>query len=73
MKENEVWTPPLDHKYVVTVMREAPYRPILTITEGDQILHRESVGLMYDAKLGPDVDDVERWQEIAVRFVDGRN
>lgn len=72
MQENEVWTATLDQKYVVTVTREAPYRGILRITEGGQVLHWETVGLMYNAQFGPDVDDVDHWQEIAVRFVDGR-
>lgn len=73
MKENEVWTATLDEKYVVTVIREAPYRGVLTIMEGKQVLHRESVGLMYNAQFGPDADDVDAWQEIAVRFIDGCN
>lgn len=72
MKANEVWTATLDHKYVVNVIREAPYRGILTITEGKQVLHRESVGLRYNAQFGPDVDDVEDWQKIAERVIDGR-
>lgn len=72
MKANEVWTATLDNKYTVTVIREAPYRGILTITEGKLVLHRESVGLMYDALFGPDVDDVASWQDIAVRFIDSR-
>lgn len=72
MKEQEVWTATLDGKYVVTVIREAPYRGILRITEGGQVLHWETVGLMYNAQFGPDVDDVSHWQEIAERFIDGR-
>jgi len=72
MKANEVWTATLDDKYTVTVTRDAPYRGVFTITEGEQVLYRESVGLRYNAQFGPDVDDVESWQEIAERFVDGR-
>lgn len=72
MNENEVWATTLDDKYSVTVTREAPYRGILRIAEGGKVLHTETVGLMYDALFGPDVDDVARWQEIAVRFVDNR-
>lgn len=70
MKANEVWTATLDDKYTVTVIRESPYRAILTITEGEQVLYRQSVGLMYDALFGPDIDDVASWQDIAVRFID---
>lgn len=72
MKENEVWTATLDDRFVVTVTREAPYRGILRIAEGDRILHWETVGLMYNAQFGPDVDDVALWQEKAVQFIDGR-
>jgi hypothetical protein len=72
MNANEVWTSMLDDKYTVTVVRESPYRGILTITEGEQVLYRESVGLMYDAQFGPDVDDVASWQDIAVRVIDSR-
>lgn len=75
MKENEsdeVWTGTLDGKYVITVTREAPYRGILKITEGDRVLHWKTVGLMYDAQFGPDIDDVELWQQMAVQFIDGR-
>jgi hypothetical protein len=72
MKVNEVWTATLDGKYVVTVIREAPYRGILTIKEGEQVLYRESVGLRYNAQFGPDVDDVAHWQETVVRFIDGQ-
>lgn len=69
MKEDEIWTATLDDKYVVTVIREAPYRGILRITEGGQVLHWETVGLSYGAAFGPDVAE---WQEIAVRFIDVR-
>lgn len=72
MEVNEVWTATLDGRYTVTVTREAPYRGILRIAEGDKVLRWEPVGLMYDAPFGPDVDDVAHWQEIAVHFVDGR-
>lgn len=71
-EENEltVWSSMLDGKYTVTVTRTAPYRAELTIAEGANVLHRESVGLSFDALFGPDVADVASWQEIAVRFVD---
>lgn len=72
MKANEVWTATLDNKYAVTVIRESPYRGILTITEGEQVLHREPVGLRYNAQFGPDVDDVADWQAIAERIIDNR-
>ena len=70
MSENVVWNSTLDGRYTLTVVRTGPYRAELSIHDGDQVLHREGVGLAYDALFGPDVDDVYRWQQIAVKFVD---
>ena len=71
MQDNVVWTSTLDGKYEVTVTRTDDYHAELTISEGNQVLHRESVGLSYGAIFGPDVADVADWRRIAVEFVDG--
>jgi len=68
-----VWTSILDKRYEVTVTRSDDYLAELTISEGNQVLHRESVGLSYGAIFGPDVADVADWRRIAVAFVDGQN
>jgi hypothetical protein len=60
----------LDRKYTVRVTRTAPYRGELTIALGANVLHREAVGLSYDALFGPDVGDVASWQAITIAFVD---
>jgi hypothetical protein len=73
MKDNVVWTSTLDKRYEVTVTRSDDYLAELTISEGNQVLHRESVGLSYGAIFGPDVADVADWRRIAVEFVDGQN
>jgi hypothetical protein len=70
VSENVVWNSTLDGRYKVTVVRTGRYQADLSIQDGEQILHGESVGLAYDALFGPDVDDVDRWQQIAVNFVD---
>lgn len=70
MSNDVVWSSTLDKRYTVTVTRTPPYRGELSICDGDQGLHVESVGLAYDSLFGPDVDDVCRWQEIAADFVD---
>jgi len=46
-------------------------RPIpgLTIADGANVLHREPVGLSFDALFGPDVADLASWQKIAIRKV----
>jgi hypothetical protein len=62
----------LDHRYRVTVTRTASYQGELTIAEDEVVLHKQTVGLMYNALFGPDIDDVRSWQERAVNFIDGR-
>jgi hypothetical protein len=72
MQDNVVWTSTLDGRYEVTVTRTDDYHGELTISEGNQVRHRESVGLSYGAIFGPDVTDVADWRRIAVEFVDGQ-
>ncbi len=72
MQDNVVWTSTLDGKYEVTVTRTGDYHGELTISEGGQVLHSESVGLSCGAIFGPDVADVADWRRIAVEFVDGQ-
>jgi len=72
MQDNVVWTSKLDDKYEVTVTRTDGYHGELTISEGDLVHHRESVGLSYGALFGPDMADVAEWRRIAVEFVDGQ-
>ena len=71
MQDNVVWTSTLDGKYEITVTRTDDYHGVLTILEGELVLHRKSVGLSYGAIFGPDVADVADWRRIAVEFVDG--
>lgn len=42
----------------MTAIRTDDYHGELTLSEGNQVLHRESVGLSYGAIFGPDVADV---------------
>lgn len=72
MQPNIVWTSTLDGKYVLTITRIEDYLGELTQSEGELVLHRESVGLSYGAIFGPDVADVSEWRRIAVGFVDGK-
>ena len=65
-----VWSSMLDGRYTIHVTRTGPYRAELTIAEGANVLHREPVGLSFDALFGPDVAYAASWQESAVRFVD---
>lgn len=70
MPDDIVWNSTLDGRYAVTVVRTGSYRGDLSIHDGDQLLHRESVGLIFDALFGADVDDVAQWQRIAIEFID---
>jgi len=72
MDENIVWTSKLDGRYIVTVTRTRPYQGELVIVDGDQILLRQTVGLMFNAIFGPDIADVQSWQQIAIDIIDGR-
>lgn len=72
MQHNVVWTSTLDGKYEITVTRSDDYLGELTVSQGDLVLHRETVGLSYGAIFGPDVADVAEWQRIAVEFADGK-
>jgi len=72
-EKDVVWKSTLDGRYTVTVTRVGPYHGELTVSEGDQFLHREAVGLMYDAKFGPDAADVIDWKRIAMDVVDSHN
>jgi hypothetical protein len=75
LDEDTVWDANLDEgRYRVTVIRLGPYGGVLILREADgPILLQREVGLSYDALFGPDVSDVQLWQDIATRFVDQRN
>jgi hypothetical protein len=70
MSNEVVWNSTLDDRYEVVVTRTAPYQGELTISESRKILHRQNVGLMYNAVFGPDIADVFAWKQIAIEFVD---
>jgi hypothetical protein len=67
-----VWTATLDDRYVITVSRTDENSGSLRIVDsvsGNE-LHTAPVTLSYGALFGPDIDDVQEWQEIAVGVVD---
>ena len=61
----------LDGRYPVTVHRLSRSRGELKIRDGNRLIHRQEVTLMYGAIFGPDISDVATWQEIATTVVDG--
>ncbi len=64
-----IWSAMFDGKYAIKVTRTAPHRGELTVSEGENVLHREPVALSFEAPSGPDIPDVVAWHEIAIRFV----
>jgi len=61
----------LDGRYATTVHRLSRSRGELYIRDGNRLIHRKEVTLMYGAIFGPDIDDVAAWQVIATMVVDG--
>jgi len=73
-----VWWNKLDERYQVEVQRigegsESGYRGTFFVfdhQEKNKMLLGEKVGLSYQARFGPDVQDVSDWQDRAAKFVD---
>jgi hypothetical protein len=70
MSEQIIWESGLDDKYHVKVIRTAPYIALAVITEGDKELARKETRLAFDASFGPDIADLQEWQEWAISVVD---
>lgn len=69
-----VWGTVLDGRYQIEVQRIEHYRGELCVfdhQDGNRLLKSWTVGLSYGALFGPDVDDVNDWQERVLEFVDG--
>ena len=72
---NVVWWSRLDGHYQIEVQRVDDYRGELCVFDHDQddrLIVHEPVTLSYGAVFGPDVSDVDVWQERAIHLVDGR-
>ena len=70
---NIVWTQRIDETYPVTVTRTAPYLGLLQVWADEAksaVIHQQSVGLMYDAMFGPDMDDVNEWMNVTTDVID---
>ncbi len=72
MNRQIIWQSTLDDRYVVAVVRVAPYRGLLIISDAGEQIFSHEVGLMYNAQFGSDVADVAEWQEIILKFIDNR-
>lgn len=70
-----VWWATLDDRYEVEVQRTGPRDANLCVfdhNDGDKELACWPVPLAYGAVFGPDVDDVNSWQEKVLEFIDSR-
>jgi hypothetical protein len=67
-----IWEADLDGRYKCTVTRINKRGGNLRIVESatDRELLNQDVGLMYGAQFGPDIEDVNKWQDICVAVVD---
>lgn len=68
-----VWRSKLDNRYLIEVHRTDDSHGKLYVfdhNKGDQEIFSQEVGLSYGAMFGPDVADVNEWQEKVLDFVD---
>jgi len=63
-----IWQSKLDTIYDCTVERTG----LLKVTKENQVLLEREVGLSYGATFGPDIEDVEFWQEMILEFIDNQ-
>jgi hypothetical protein len=57
-------------KYRLNVRRTKPYLGHLTLTRDSVVVLERDVGIMYDAPFGPDVEDIQTWQQLATEAAD---
>jgi len=69
---NKVWRNRIDNKYDIFVESKAPYKGDLVIQENKIELLREEVNISFDAKFGPDIEDVYKWEDRAIEFIDNQ-
>jgi hypothetical protein len=70
-----VWCAILDRRYKCEVHRIAPYKGELIIFDsdiGETVISQKAVHITYDAMFGPDSCDVNTWQELCLKVIDGR-
>lgn len=57
-------------KYKLKVLRTRPYMGRLTLTRDDAVVLERDVAIMYDAPFGPDVEDIQAWQQLSTAAAD---
>jgi hypothetical protein len=71
-KQEYIWQAELDGKFHCSVVRINKRGGNLQVVETatGRILLNQDVGLLYGARFGPDLEDVDKWQDICVAVVD---
>ena len=60
--------------YAVCVVEQLkPYQGVLIIRINGVEIHRENVPLAYDARFGPNYDDLQSWEKIASKVIDAHH
>lgn len=72
---NIVWEATLDDRYRAEVVAsDDPYKGTLRLLDqksGNKVMMERPTGIAYGAPFGADYEDVRRWQEEIVAFIDG--
>jgi allophanate hydrolase subunit 1 len=66
-----IWTASLDGVYKIKVVRIGEYQGEISISRAGKLIKKTQVPLAYDAVFGPDLSDVQAWQDWSVAIVDG--
>lgn len=66
---DKVWESKLDDIYDVYVERLAPYKGLLVCKNGDATLLEKEVTITFDAIYGPDIADLQEWQDEVVKII----
>lgn len=70
---NIVWEAKLDQIYQCKTERTGESTGILKIEEDDRVLFEKPVTLSFGALFGPDIADVQEWEQTCIDFVDELN
>ena len=66
----KIWKNKVDNKYDVFVDSDKPYHGFLIIKDGDKELFKEETHIAYDARFGPDLNDVYAWESKCIEIID---
>jgi hypothetical protein len=73
--EHLIWFARLDHRYQLEVHRIDRNRGELIVFDhenNDKEIFAKEVGLSYGSIFGPDMGDINTWQDMVVDFVDNK-